>query len=228
MKNKILIASPIKQKNKILSQFLLSLEELIIDDASTDNTVELCEKILKNKPHKIIKNKVSMFSEEYKLRSKQWEETIKLKPNWILFLNANDIFENRMKESIKYLVQNSDIDLYCFRCYDMWNETHYRSDKYWQGHLNYRPMLLRYQPFLKNKYNKLNQQCGILPNNIWLLNKCNSDIRCKHMGWSREEDRIRKYKRYMKLDGDGKFGNLNQCKSIIDKRPNLIRFEYEN
>ena len=41
-------------------------------------------------------------------------------------------------------------------------------------------------------YNKLNQHCGRLPKNIWLLNKCNSDIRCKHMGWSREEDRIRK------------------------------------
>ena len=232
--NKIVLSMIVKNEaNNFLTEVLTSAieyvdEVVIIDDASDDNTVELCEEILKDIPHRIIKNKVSMFSVEYKLRMKQWRETLKSNPDWILFLDADDIFENKMKTSIRELVKNTDVDLFCFRYYDMWNKYEYRSDEYWQGHLHYRPMLLRYQPKFPYRFRKTKQHCGTLPKNVFLQNYCNSDIRCKHMGWSREIDRKRKYDRYMKLDGKGKFGNIKQYESIMDANPNLVRFEDEN
>lgn len=232
--NKIVLSMIVKNEaNNFLTEVLTSAieyvdEVVIIDDASDDNTVEVCESILKNIPHRIIKNKESMFSVEYKLRMKQWRETLKSNPDWILFMDADDLFETKMKTTIRHLVSNKDVDLYCFRYFDMWDKNHYRSDEFWQGHLNYRPMLLRYQPNFPYRFRKTKQHCGTLPKNVKILNYCNSDVRCKHLGWSREIDRKRKYDRYMKLDKDGKLGNLKQYQSIMDKEPNLVEFIDEN
>ena len=227
---KVVLSMVVKNESKnYLEMVLKDVKEyvdevLIIDDASEDNTVEICEKVLKDFPHKIIKNEFSLFHTEYKLRMKQWRETLKLNPGWILFLDADEVFENKMKTSIKYLIENSEVDLYCFPWYDMWDEKHYRSDELWQGHNNYMPVLLRYQPKFKYKFRKTNQHCGRLPKNVYYLNYVNSNIRIKHYGWSREADRLRKYDRYMKLDSDGKYGNKLQYESILDKNPNLVEF----
>lgn len=200
---------------------------VIIDDASTDNTVKLCEEILKDKPHKIIKNTQSMFSNEYLLRKKQWNETIKTDPDWIMFLDADEIFEDKII-NIKYMIKNDEVDAYCFRLYDMWKPGYYRADKYWNAHNHYRPFLIRYQPNFHYKFIKAKQHCGRMPKNVLRLNYINSDIRLKHLGWLRDEDKKKKYSRYLKLDKDGINGNLEQYNSILDKEPNLEKFEENN
>lgn len=198
---------------------------LIIDDASTDNTVELCKQILKDVPHKILINETSMFKEEYKLRQLQWKETLKMNPDWILFLDADEIFEEKMVEYSKNLMNNDAVDLYCFRLFDMWNKESYRDDQYWDAHTRHMPFLMRFQPKFKYKFRNTNQHCGRMPKNVYDLDYANIDIRVKHYGWAREEDRIRKYQRYMELDPEGKDGIMEQYKSIIDENPRLKRFE---
>lgn len=197
---------------------------VIIDDASTDNTVEICEKILKDVKHKIIRNKKSLFSEEYKLRTLQWKETIKENPDWIMFLDADEVFEKDFSNKVKYLISNNDVDAYCFRLYDMWDEKHYRQDEYWNPEV-YRPFLIRYQPKYKYKFRKTNQHCGRLPANALHLAYVESIYRVKHYGWLDPKDRKLKYERYKKLDPEGKFGNKVQYESIMDENPNLIEFE---
>lgn len=200
-------------------------EVMILDDASTDNTVALCEGILKDFPHKIVVNRESMFHKEGYLRKKQWEETLKMNPDWILFLDADEILEERMKDIVPHLVNNDFVDLFCFKLYDMWNETHYRSDAYWTAHTRYMPFLLRYQPNFKYKFNMNNHHCGRMPMNVFRQDYANVDVRVKHYGWSREADRKAKYERYMQLDPGGKLGSLPQYQSIMDEAPNLVRFE---
>lgn len=199
---------------------------VIIDDASTDNTVQLCEKVLKDVEHKIIINETSLFANEYLLRKKQWEETIATNPDWILFLDADEILENKYIKIKECLLSNNDIDLYCFRVYDMWNETHYREDALWQNKV-YHKFLLRYQPNFKYKFLKKKQHCGRMPANVAYLPYSELDIRVKHYGWSNEKERRIKYERYKKLDPDGKFGNIKQYESIMDDNPNLIEFREE-
>ena len=201
---------------------------VIIDDASTDNTVKLCEDILKEKQYKIIKNAKSMFSNEYLLRKKQWEETINTNPDWIIFLDADEIVEDKIIKDIKYMIKNDEVDAYCFRLYDMWKPGYYRSDKYWCAHNTYRPFLIRYQPKFHYKFIKSKQHCGRMPKNVLRLNYINSDIKLKHLGWLKDEDKKYKYDRYLKLDNEGKYGNIEQYKSILDKEPNLIKFEEDN
>ena len=136
---------------------------LIIDDCSTDNTVEICKDILKNIPHKIIVNSKSLFHIEHKLRRLQWRETLKMNPDWIFFLDADEIFENEMISKSRELIKDKTVDIYNFRLYDMWNETHYREDDFWCAHFNYKTFLIRYQPKFKYRFNKFNHHCGRVP-----------------------------------------------------------------
>ncbi len=242
-KNKFLKKRIIKDKHSITLSMIVKNEEhrylkrmleetldyvdnyVIIDDASTDGTVKLCEKILKDKNHKIIVNETSMFSNEYKLRKKQWDETINTDPDFILFLDADEIFENEIVDKIDYLLKNDEIDTYCFRLYDMWDEKNYREDEYWNAHSIYRPFLIRYQPNFKYKFLKKNQHCGRMPYNVTNLNTVNSEIRIKHYGWADANYRKAKYERYMLLDPEGKDGSLEQYKSIMDENPILKEFK---
>ncbi len=221
------------EENRYLEEVLTDAiryvdEVMILDDASTDNTVSLCERVLKDIPHKIVVNSESMFHIEGQLRKKQWDETVKMNPDWILFLDADEVLENRMTEILPHLMNNNDVDLFCFRLYDMWDSDHYRSDSLWNAHTRYMPFMLRYQPKFKYRFNMDNHHCGRMPMNIFHQPYANIDVRVKHYGWMREEDRKAKYDRYMKIDPDARYGNLEQYKSIMDEAPNLVRFEDEN
>lgn len=219
--------------NRYLRRVLESAREyidnaVIIDDASTDNTVEICKELLKDIPLTLIKNEESKFSNETELRKQQWTETIKTDPDWILFLDADEIFEDNFKNHVKELMINYDVDSYMFRLYDLWDEEHYRDDQLWCAHNLYRIFMIRYQKNFEYKFNETAQHCGRLPYNAGELQYFLSNLRLKHYGWAREEDRIEKYNRYLELDPDGKFGSLEQYQSILDTDVNLIKWEESN
>jgi len=92
-----------------------------------------------------VRNETSRFSNEVELRKQQWEETLKIEPDWILNLDADEMFERRFATEIRALLRSVDADLLCFRLYDFWNETHYRDDDLWRSHMTYRLFLMRYR-----------------------------------------------------------------------------------
>ena len=218
------------EEGRYLKKVLESAREyidsaVIIDDASTDNTVEICKEALKDIPLTLILNKESKFSNEIDLRKQQWRETISTDPDWILFLDADEIFEDKFKDNVKELMINYDIDSYMFRLYDFWNEDHYRDDNLWRAHNSYRIFMIRYQRNFDYKFNESAQHCGRMPYNVGELQYCLSNMRLKHYGWSCEEDRIEKYNRYLKLDPNGEFGSLDQYASILDENINLTKWD---
>ncbi len=200
-------------------------DAVIIDDNSTDSSVALCEEILKGIPYKIIKNKESKFSNEIELRTQQWKETIKTNPDWIVFLDADEIFEDQFAQEVKQLVKSPDIDMYFFRLYDFWNTNHYREDTHWQAHSIYRPFLIRYRPDIPYAWDrKTPQHCGRMPSVATKLLGKTSELRLKHYGWAKEHDRIRKYHRFLILDPEAKYGNQEQYNTILDESPTLIKW----
>lgn len=199
---------------------------VIIDDASDDRTAEVCLEELKGIPLTLIRNVRSKFSNEVNLRKQQWEETIKTNPDWILVLDADEIFEDRFKDKVETMLYASDVDVYAFPLYDFWDETHYRDDQYWRGHrCSSFAMLVKYSDRITNTWPDRRQHCGRFPSSIRDLRIKPSPLRVKHFGWSKEGDRIAKYKRYKKLDPDAEFGWREQYESILDPNPNLVAWE---
>jgi GT2 family glycosyltransferase len=229
--NKITLSMIVKNEaGRYLKQVLESLkghidEAVIIDDASCDDTVNMCRAILKEIPLHIIQNDKSMFASEAQLRKKQWEETVKTNPDWILNLDADEILEKNFWKNAQELINNRDYDLYCFRLFDMWNNTQYREDEYWNAHNVYRPFLMRYQPDFKYKWNEAAQHCGRFPINTSSFPKSALEFRVKHLGWSAPVDRVEKYKRYQLLDSDAIYGIKEQYDSILDTDPNLVKWD---
>ncbi len=200
---------------------------VIIDDASTDDTAGICLDILKGVPLNIIRNSKSKFSHEIDLRQQLWSELVKSDPDWILILDADEVFEDKFKHEIGDLINREDVDLVGFRLYDFWDQEHYRDDGYWNAHKKYTPFMVRYKKDFDYKWEdsqKRSQHCWRFPLGIMSLNGQVSDLRLKHYGWSNLEDRMAKYVRYKQLDFDGKHGSLEQYESIFDENPNLVKW----
>lgn len=200
-------------------------EAVIIDDASSDRTAQICEELLKDVPHRVIRNETSLFSNEVQLRRKQWQETLKAQPGWILCLDADEVPEKEFWTHLREMVEDEQYDLYGFRLYDMWSETQYREDPYWNAHETSRVFLLRYRPEYTYLWKETPQHCGRFPANLDGLARYDSNLRIQHFGWSRLQDRKQKYERYRRLDPESVYGIRRQYESILDSYPHLITWE---
>nr|WP_318010821.1 glycosyltransferase [Bacillus sp. RAR_GA_16] len=214
-----------KYLDKVLRKHLDYIDEaVIIDDGSTDNSVGICRKILGNIPLTIINNRESRFSNEVILRKQQWEKTIATNPDWILNMDADEMFEDNVAKQLSALINQKEFDLFSFRIYDMWDERHYREDEQWKAHLIYRPILFRYNPHFIYKWKEQKQHCGRFPENIFQFPNSLSHLRIQHLGWSTAQLREEKYRRYLTLDPNGVYGNNVQYESILDSKPRLLKW----
>ncbi|CAI6085453.1 glycosyltransferase [Cohnella sp. JJ-181] len=199
-------------------------QAVIIDDGSTDETVDVVMDLLRGIPVRLVRNSTSLFGNEVELRKQQWQETIRANPSWILNLDADEWFEPRFAEELERMLSQRETDVFCFRLYDFWNSTHFREDDYWQSHLTYRPFLIRYRSAFPYRWRETPQHCGRFPENVFDLPHRLSPLRVKHFGWAREADRREKLRRYRELDPDAAYGWREQYDSILDAQPNLIEW----
>lgn len=231
--NKLTLSMIVRNEaNRYLTRILTHAKQyinaaVIIDDASSDNTAQICKEVLKDIPLNLIIQEHSTFCEENKLRQKLWEATIKTNPGWILSLDADEIFEDKAITAIPQLIAQTNVDYYAFRLYDFWDDDHFREDPYWQAHQVYRPFLLRYRPDFTYTWRETLLHCGRFPENITQLKGAISPLRLKHYGWATVQDRENKYQRYLQADPQGVYGILEQYNSILDPSPHLIKWEEE-
>lgn len=230
MGDKITLAMLVRNEaGRFLEQVLKQARQyidnaVILDDASEDDTIKICKEVLKGIPLTVRTNPVSGFDNEINLRKKLWQMAIDEQPDWILILDADELFEECAPRILRSLAQRTDVFCYSFRLYDMWTPTHYREDKYWCAHQNFRPFMVRYNPDYSYEWNESALHCGRFPVNLHPLKGENHPLRIKHLGWLRPEDRLAKYYRYKKLDPLGRYGILEQYESILDPTPQLVQW----
>ena len=189
---------------------------VILDDASTDATPEVCASYRKVILHR---NKEPLFfHHEALLRTKLWEHVIQTEPDWILALDADELFEERIYGEIQGLLNQVEFDGVEFRLFDFWKGfTHYRIDGSWNPWKRFNLFLVRYFPEVENIWPDRPFHCGRWP---LFYNKGNlisfqSDIRLKHFGWAREEEHKKKYLAYKAMDPEGKFLSKEHLESVL-------------
>ncbi len=212
--------------DKVLEQARQYIDAaVILDDASEDNTVEICRRELAGLPLTLFSNPEPGFGNEVNLRKQLWTMVSETSPQWILILDADEMFEERATALLRGLLTDPEAYFYSFRLYDMWSENAYREDAYWNAHQTYRPFLVRYVPGFPYRWLEIPQHCGRFPRNITELKGKQSDLRIKHFGWQKPLDRLRKYERYQKLDPGAVYGLAAQYESILDPRPHLVLWQ---
>jgi glycosyltransferase involved in cell wall biosynthesis len=198
---------------------------VIVDDASTDDTVRVCHDALAGLPHRIVSLPESSFHREHVLRRRQWDETLAAAPDWILSLDADEVFEDDIRRHVRALVDQDDVDAISFRIFDMWDDARYRSDGLWRGHEHHRVLLVRPVPGMDPSFAPADQHAGRFPAAVHGLAQWTCTIRLRHLGWATPDRRARKLERYRRLDPDGAWGSGAQYRSILDPDPRLVHFD---
>ena len=120
-----------------------------------------------------------------------------LNPDWLLYLDAYEIFEDKAKTEFRKLLEDKDADCFGFRLYTFWNgRTHYRIDHAWGNFpVNYLPKLFRNEPQMFFTDRK------VAPGFIQgYKNFKESNLRIKHYSVENMDLARKKYLRYTKFN----------------------------
>ncbi len=189
------------EAERYLEQVLRHLEIfadriVILDDCSTDRSGEICRSF-----DRVIyyRGKEHLFErDEPRLRRLLWQYTTELQPQWILAIDADEIFEKRAEREFPSLLRQHDFNAVDFRIFDFWNGFQYRVDGGWNPWTKHHRMLVQYDPALPDRWREPGPHCGRFPLEYYRLPYAfQSDFRVKHFGWISPADRQRKGEFYL-------------------------------
>jgi hypothetical protein len=161
-----------------------------------------------------------MAQDESMARMKLWDFTVQNKPEWILAIDGDEVFEKRMTYEAAGLIDQDEFDAVEFRLFDFWGDrNHYRVDGGWDPWVKKVRMLFKYDPKQTYSWQKRRIHCGRIPFEAGrALRVYQSDIRVKHFGWIEKKDIEAKFLRYKELDDSA------HLKSVLDA-PDRIKLE---
>jgi len=210
-KPKIVGIYRVKNESRFIEQSLKSVmdicsEIIILDDNSTDNTVEICSGF--DKVTNVTKQK-DLILDETRDRNYLFENARKLDPDFILSVDGDEIFMPNASEILfeELSTIHPDSDVFEFQFLTLWDNVNtIRTDGifgyYWQKRL----LRMKNQPlsllFVGND-NPGNIHCGsIPPSSLGFGNPAKSSVKIFHLASLDDEVRQRKYGFYTKTDPD--------------------------
>ncbi len=188
---------------------------VILDDASTDETPEICREhsgVIRY--HRL---KEPLFnSDEAALRRILWELTVELEPSWIIAIDADEIFESAINRELPFLTGQKQLDTIFFTVYHFWgNLTGYRVDGLWDPALSKTLCLFRFKNDISYHWPNRKLHCGRFPTECYQRPGMVSKTRLLHLGYVNEDEHLDKLKRYLSLDPEGRFCPVTHYQSII-------------
>jgi glycosyltransferase involved in cell wall biosynthesis len=201
---------------------------VVVDDCSTDGTADLARSF----GAEVYRTPEPLFSREWRLRSMVWELAAYVfpVPDWVVLVDADELLDPPPAVVCRYLRSLADARdcLVAAPLFDLWDarET-YRDDCLWTAHRRLWPFAHHYHPGCAYRFRQADHHVGRWPERHPPYGLCVrfDDVRILHLGWLREEDRRAKHERYMRLDPEGRWGSLEQYRSILDPNPRLSRLE---
>jgi glycosyltransferase involved in cell wall biosynthesis len=179
-------------------------EIAILDDGSTDRTVELCRQF--PKVTRLLCWPKSFFHEGLD-RNVVLAMVKDTRPEWILCMDVDEVFESRAQEVLPHLTSHPDAAGWGFRMYHFWRgHTHYRVDGPWRDYTLKRAhlRLFRNQPGLYFPEQRAHGNHVLGLEGTVLL----SDLRIKHYGYSDRAEAVRKHQRYLSLNDGEDYSHL--------------------
>jgi glycogen synthase len=172
-------------------------EIVVLDDGSTDRTLDICRGY--TKVRQIISHPKTWFHEGID-RNTVLALAKNTKPEWILFPDIDEVFEERFKNEIEGMMNRSEVALYAFPFFHFWrSRTHFRVDGKWGKETREFPIprLVRNQPSL---FYPVDQALGSAQIRGVIGTAVKSDIRVKHYGHLFKDVSDGKLDLYSKLD----------------------------
>ena len=77
--------------------------------------MDIYKRVLDGIPLTIVSNKSASFNNEIVLRKKLWQMTVDTNPDWIIILDADELFENNDLKTLRISAEREDIYSYSFR-----------------------------------------------------------------------------------------------------------------
>lgn len=184
-------------------------EIVVVDNDSTDGTLD----ILKNTPKVVLINQTVGF-DEGRDRAILLDLAKSRKPDWMIFLDVDEIFENKISRAkIERLISIPFIETISFRLYNMWgDENHFQS-----GFINIKELSQPRRYLIKNS-DKLyvpdrKAHVGIEGISSKMII---STIRLKHMCNLHLAYRLKVYENYIAVDPTNEKIYERDVKNLVD------------
>ena len=203
------IEKSLEQTSKICQEIV------ILDDCSTDNTVEICKKF--SNVVEIHERKKQLPLDEVRDRNIIWKMAMKRNPDFILDLDGDEIFAPNSKETLFTEI----IDLYpkdmvfSFQLLDMYDKPNqYRVDGDFDNKIQIR--LMRINEYTKDlEFEESGYPCNAhslhIPPTKYVPVK--SDVALLHYGYYDKNTRMKKFNYFHEVDPGGL--NFNGYKNLI-------------
>ena len=176
----------------------------ILDDGSTDRTVAICRGF--PKVRHLVRWPKSFFHEgiDRNVVLALMKDT---QPDWLLFMDIDEVFQDRVAGEVEAMMACEDVDVWGFRMLHFWRDKrHFRMDGTWgnetQHHVH--PRLVRNSPGLYFPPQMMHGAHILGPQGKMVL----SSILIKHFGYAYHDRVIEKYEMYRRLDPDGDYKHL--------------------